>query len=86
LDEKDKPGANPYGTTISFSFDPTYITMPDGFKIPPGPKYGYFLFTTKKVTAPVTTSIKVKVIADKAKPGTGGEAETSITFTITPVP
>jgi len=86
LDEKDKPGANPYGTTISFSFDPTYITMPDGFKIPPGAKYGYFLFTTKKVTTPVTTSIKVKVIADKARPGTGGEAETSITFTITPVP
>jgi probable HAF family extracellular repeat protein len=86
LDEKDKPGANPYGTSISFSFDPTYITMVTGFKIPPGPKYGYFLFTTKKVTTPVTTSIKVKVIADKAKPGTGGEAETTITFTITPVP
>lgn len=86
LDEKDKPGANPYGTSISFSFDPTYITMVTGFKIPPGPRYGYFLFSTKKVTTPVTTSIKVKVIADKAKPGTGGEAETTITFTITPVP
>ncbi len=86
LDDMDKPGANPYGTSISFSFDPTYITMPTGFKIPPGPKYGYFLFTTSKVTTPVTTSIKVKVIADKTKPGSGGEAETTITFTITPVP
>jgi probable HAF family extracellular repeat protein len=86
LDEKDKPGENPYGTSISFSFDPTYITMPAGFKIPPGAKYGYFLFTTKGITAPVTTSIKVKVTADKPKPGYGGEAETTITFTITPVP
>jgi probable HAF family extracellular repeat protein len=86
LDETDNPGANPYGTSISFSFDPAYITMPAGFKIPPGAKWGYFLFTTTKVTAPVTVTIKVKAIADKKKPGTGGEAEASITFTITPVP
>jgi hypothetical protein len=86
LEETDNPGANPYGTSISFSFDPAYITMPAGFKIPPGAKWGYFLFTTTKVTAPVTMTIKVKAIADKKKPGTGGEAETSITFTITPVP
>ncbi len=86
LDETDKPGSNPYGTLISFSFDPTYITMPEGFKIPPGAKYGFFLFTTKKVTTPVTTSIRVKVTADKPKPGTGGDAVATITFTITPVP
>jgi probable HAF family extracellular repeat protein len=85
LDGNDKPGANPFGTSISFSFDPTYISMPSGFKIPAGAKYGYFLFTTKGITAAVTTSIKVKVKADKPKPGYGGEAEATITFTITPL-